>query len=240
MRIRNAGIAVLIALAGCAPALASHRTTSKAATNGIGETILLVVGDVTTPTATAARKSALNTRFGDLSGFSADSTDNYEIKGALVQSSPDLTTVSCPSGLEVFPALIGDRFRTLECPSGSTKVSVYRTISMRYFTRSAFATYVPGACGSVGLPPCQAARLKTLFGSSLRMPSGRSVIATAFRTKAGAIDFLSFARAAGVTNLVVVQAFKAAGGSMGIGQEPNPDGSGPLTHPLCDQEGFQH
>ena len=239
MRLRNCAMALLIALTGCAPALATH-SRDRAPAPGIGETVLLVVGDITTPASAASRRDALNARFGDLQGFSVDSTDNYVLKGVLLQTSPDTTRISCAAGLEVFPAYVGDRFRTLECPSGATSVDVVRDITLRYLTRTAFLTYVPGGCGSVGQVPCQAARLRQLLGTTVKLVAGRSIIATAFRTKAGAEQFMQFARAAGATNLVVMQAFKAGGGAMGLGQEPAPDGSGPLSHALADQEGFQH
>jgi hypothetical protein len=50
---------------------------------------------------------------------------------------------------------------------------------------------------------------------------------------------MEFARSVGITGLVTVQAFKLGGGDVGLGQEPHPDGSGPLDGPLDDQESYQ-
>lgn len=72
-----------------------------------------------------------------------------------------------------------------------------------------------------------------------QLVEGSSLIVSGFRTKAGAEEFLELARALGVTDLVTVQARKLGGGDIGLGQEPHPDGSGPLLGPLGDQEAFQ-
>jgi hypothetical protein len=75
--------------------------------------------------------------------------------------------------------------------------------------------------------------------SSLTIDPQQSLIVTGFRTKQGAEEFLELARAAGVTGLVTVQARKVGGGDIGLGQEPAPDGSGPLLGPLPNQELYQ-
>ncbi len=75
--------------------------------------------------------------------------------------------------------------------------------------------------------------------TSFALGPQQSLIVTGFRTKQGAEEFLELARAAGVTGLVTVQARKLGGGDIGLGQEPHPDGSGPLLAPLANQELYQ-
>lgn len=65
------------------------------------------------------------------------------------------------------------------------------------------------------------------------------LLVSAFRTKIGAQEFVELARAAGVRDIVVVQALKLGGGDIGLGQEPHPDGSGPLLEPLPNQDEYQ-
>lgn len=75
--------------------------------------------------------------------------------------------------------------------------------------------------------------------TSFALAPQQSLVLTGFRTKRGAEEFLELARAAGVTGLVTIQARKLGGADIGLGQEPHPDGSGPLLGPLPDQELYQ-
>lgn len=79
----------------------------------------------------------------------------------------------------------------------------------------------------------------TRSDGTFRLVEGHTLIVSGFRTKAGAEEFLELARALGVRDLVTVQARKLGGGDIGLGQEPHPDGSGPLLGTLGDQEAFQ-
>ena len=58
------------------------------------------------------------------------------------------------------------------------------------------------------------------------------VLASAFRTGAGAEQFAAFARLVGAPARIVRGVVSLGGAYAGLGQEENPDGSGPLTHPL--------
>lgn len=64
------------------------------------------------------------------------------------------------------------------------------------------------------------------------MEAGRWLLVSAFRTMRGAEEFEALAAAAGfrATNRVIARYHGAA--YIGLGQEPNPDGTGPLTRPL--------
>ena len=107
------------------------------------------------------------------------------------------------------------------CPDGMTTVRELQPVHLRYVALDAVASLPVGALGTFGFVP------------------GRSILVSGFRTKQGAEEFLELTRAMGVTGLTTVQARKLGGGDIGLGQEPHPDGSGPLLGPLDDQEAFQ-
>ena len=236
---KHAVVVIAAALIG----LVSFRAVAAAPTlerTGIGESILLVVADITDPSRAEARARTLNARFGALSGFAVDSTDGYDLRAALVQSSPDVVVVKCPAIGNVFQKTVSSEMLTLECRTDVARVDVQRPVVLQYVPRSSLASFAwPDPCGGVGLPPCQKERLMQLFGDDLRMPLRRALIASGFRTKAGAEEFIALARTFGVTDLVTIQAYKLGGRSIGLGQEAHPDGSGPLEGPLPDQDAHQ-
>ena len=106
----------------------------------------------------------------------------------------------------------------IDCPDGTTTVRELQPVSLRYIPLPA----------DVPVP-----------ADALRLVPGQSLIVSGFRTKRGAEEFLDLARALGVNDLITIQARKLGGGDIGLGQEPHPDGSGPLLGPLGDQEAFQ-
>ena len=222
--------AALIALLGLTWSSASGNSntvvpdTTRAI--GIGETLLLVVADVVPADEASPRVEALNQRFGDLQGFYTDWTDAYEVTGALLQTSPDLKTESCLPVVDP-DCSIGDLTKVLQ-PITTTLVGVSE------LTRSD----VRPLCALSG-DSCGLAQARRLLGEDARLEPGTAILATAFRTKRGAQEFLELARAAGVNDLVTLQVKKLAGGDVGLGQEPAPDGSGPLTEPLAGQDTYQ-
>lgn len=60
---------------------------------------------------------------------------------------------------------------------------------------------------------------------------GRYLLASAFRTDLGATEFEELAAAAGATTRRITARYTGTE-FVGLGQEPHPDGSGPLTAPL--------
>lgn len=207
---------------------------------GIGETlVLLVASNPTTPTDAAAEAEALNAHFGDLQGFYVDAADNYDVTGVLVQVTPDAESVACPSPGATFEALVEKVPFDLDCPDDLTSLTVLMPVGLQYVGAQEYASFTfPSPCGGFGQPPCQRDRYNAVLSADLRFGGG-FVVTTAFRTKQGAEQFLELARSAGLGDLVVVQARKLAGPDIGLGQEPHPDGSGPLTGPLEDQERHQ-
>lgn len=62
---------------------------------------------------------------------------------------------------------------------------------------------------------------------------GRWLVLSAFRTLRGAAEFEEQARAAGASSLRRVVTVYRGRAWIGLGQEPNPDGTGPLNGPLA-------
>ncbi|HVL32301.1 MAG TPA: hypothetical protein VM600_01835, partial [Actinomycetota bacterium] len=63
---------------------------------------------------------------------------------------------------------------------------------------------------------------------------GRWLLVSAFRTTNGADEFEKLARASGIVNTRQVLVRYLGTRDIGLGQEPAPDGSGPLVTPLPD------
>lgn len=235
---------VALALSASVAAIALPRAdaelTGGVAAGGIGESLILVVAsNPATFTDAVATADELNARFGDLQGFYVDAAENYDVTGALVQVTPDAEGVRCPSPGETFEAVVESVPLDLDCPDGFTSLTVLLPVGLRYVAADDYGSFeFPSPCGVVGQPPCQRERYRAMLGDDLTFAGG-FVVATAFRTKQGAEQFLELARSADVRDPVVVQAAKLAGGDIGLGQEPHPDGSGPLTGPLADQERYQ-
>lgn len=62
---------------------------------------------------------------------------------------------------------------------------------------------------------------------------GRWLVATAFRTDQGAVEFEELAAAVGVPSASRVAGRYLGSDFVGLGQEPHPDGTGPLTGPVA-------
>jgi hypothetical protein len=166
-------------------------------TTGAGESLILVIAAQVPVSNAESALASVNAHFGELQGFSIDSSDGYQLTGAYVQSTPDTVEVLCTA--------------EHDCPEGLATVQELQPIVLQA---------VPVSAGFALLP-------------------NSSLVVAGFRTKRGAEEFLELARAAGVEELVTIQARKIGGGDIGLGQEPHPDGSGPLTGPLADQEVYQ-
>lgn len=135
--------------------------------------------------------------------------------GDLDGFSVDNTSNYEPTGgyLQTSPDSIDIPCAGLDCPEGLTTVRELQSIDLQLVPLDALTSFA--------FAPQQA------------------LIVTGFRTKQGAEEFLELARAAGVTGLVTLQARKIGGRDIGLGQEPHPDGSGPLLGPLPNQELYQ-
>jgi hypothetical protein len=238
-----AGIAAVCALGGFlgttwtgASGESVEDDSSRSSVSAAGETILLVVADVVAHAAAATRLTEINAPFGELQGFYADATDGYEVLGALLQTSADVRVEPCAGVLDPLTATsqlidpscpLGEVARTLQ-PIETALVSVD---ALRSGEARALCVFSGASCGID--------RVKDLLGDDLALTGGLSLLTTGFRTKRGAQEFLELARAAGIVDLVTLQVQKLADGDVGLGQEPAPDGSGPLIGPLEDQQSYQ-
>lgn len=197
--------------------------------DAVGETVLLVVAGRAASLQEAETLLAdTNGRFGELQGFYLDAAADYAVVGALVQTSPEAVSVACE--------VAEDGHSEIDCPDGVGSVAELQPVRLEHVGAEAFASYAFPPCGGIGLAPCQESLYKELAGDSLTLAPDGWLVVTAFRTKRGAEEFLELARAVDVTGLVVLQARKLGSGDVGLGQEPHPDGSGPLLGPLPDQE----
>jgi hypothetical protein len=195
---------------------AIEETTLEApapSSNGVNETLVLVVAAQVPPVQAQTKLNEINAAFGELQGFAVDASDNYEVTGAYVPASPAMVDVPC----------VGD----LECPEGVAAVRELQPVDLRYVPGEQIGSLAGEALGGV-------------LDAGGRLSPGNSLIVTAFRTKKGAEEFIALARAAGLMDVVTLQVRKLGGGDIGLGQELNPDGSGPLTEPLPGQELYQH
>jgi hypothetical protein len=79
-----------------------------------------------------------------------------------------------------------------------------------------------------------------VLGQDLQFDPASWLVASAFRTKAGAREFINMVGAYGFGDIAAVQVRRVRGsGDIGLGQEAAPDGTGPLTGPLENQQAHQ-
>jgi hypothetical protein len=212
--------------------------TSTDAGTGAGETLLLVVADVVDTPNAISSLGTLNERFGDLQGFYVDATDAYELMGVLLQTSPDLAIEPCPDVLDEIGSIVAFVPSDDDCPVGDV-ATILQPITMTLVGLDGITRLDPAVFCARSGDACGLERVQELLGEDQQLPPSASILATGFRTKRGAQEFLELARSAGVTDLVTLQVKKLGGADIGLGQEPAPDGSGPLNGPLADQEAYQ-
>lgn len=199
--------------------------------NAVNETLILVVaGRAPSLNDVQKRLQEVNARFGQLQGFYVDEARHYDVIGLFAQTSPETVAVPCTTA--------EDGHSTIDCPDGADSVAELQHATLEFVERSAFASAPLPSCEDVGLALCRESYASTLT-QDVGFESSDWLLLTAFRTKKGAEEFLDLARAVGLGGLVVVQATKLGGGDVGLGQEPHPDGSGPLLGPLDDQPAYQ-
>jgi hypothetical protein len=245
MRIRN--IAALIgSMVALSASVAVTWTGASGVSNrvdngadpatGIGETLLLVVADVTPRDLSADRLATLNESFGEVQGFYADPAAGYELVGALLQTSADLLVEPCSGLIEPLTASI--QLDDPDCPPGGV-AKILQPVTTTHVGLADLNELATAALCERSGDSCGLDRIKQLLGDDHHLDASSLLLATAFRTKRGAQEFLELARVNGIRDLVTLQVRKLSGGDVGLGQEPAPDGSGPLTGPLPDQEIYQ-
>lgn len=198
---------------------------------GIGETVVLVVGGRYATTADA-RAAAQRLAFGELQGFYVDAAANYDVLGYYEQTTPDRVAVDCETGWRNY---------RLECRPGQREWTLHPAIQLTYHALGPDLMPVRDAegCGLVGAPPCTVDRMLKLINETGKEFRDGQLLVSAFRTKVGASAFMDLARAAGAEEVIAFRVVKTGGGYVGLGQEPHPDGSGPLLGPLPDAAAYQ-
>ncbi len=176
---------------------------------GAGETVLLVVGGVA-PSVTEGAK--LRDRLNASFG---------DVQGFYLDSAAnyEVTGALVRVGPDVATVLCAGH---ADCPPGRAAVDELQPVRLSYVP----LTELVSLAGDVS------AKISRLTAES-------ALVFSAFRTKRGAEEFIELARAAGLDDLITLQARKVGGGDVGLGQEPHPDGSGPLTGPLPNQVQYQ-
>ncbi|HWP62615.1 MAG TPA: hypothetical protein VNO86_04020 [Candidatus Binatia bacterium] len=212
------------------PGVGATAVVDLSSVTGVGESLVVVVAG-SFPDRASAEARAQELTLGDMQGFYVDSADNYELLGIYDQSSPDLTVEPCRNGPP-----------GPECPPGVAFAWVFQPIHLVYVPRATAAAYVASgaSCGDIGQPPCMMDRVRQLLtGPDLGLAPGGWLVVTAFRTLAGAEEFVELTRSAGYP-VAVLRLRKLGGPYVGLGQEAHPDGiSGPLLAPLPNQEAYQ-
>lgn len=195
---------------------------------GIGEQLVIVLGGLYDSQA-EAQSAADSFNLGDMHAYFVDTTDNYSTLGFYAQTTPNMHRLTCGQDLPL-----------LECPSDPTIETFSQpSISLEYVSKSNAQAYLQehmdDPCGGVDQPPCLSEVIKYLQDGSTNIIPNKWFLLSAFRTGAGAIDFMQLARVGGRIP-VALRVTKIAGPYVGLGWEPDPDGSGLLLGPLTPEE----
>lgn len=190
--------------------------------------ILVVAGRF--PTESAARAAADALSMGDVAGFYVDTAANYRLLGVYDQATPDVLAVACDAVAEA----------PIDCRAGSGPLRVPQDVRLRYVPMADVAALLAApraGCGRIGAAPCVAERLERILQDGRLDPSSWLAL-SAFRTRLGAEQWATWARDHGAT-VAAIRVVKLGGGYVGLGQEPHPDGSGPLFDPPVDPDAAQ-
>lgn len=206
---------------------------------GTGESLVVVIAGSYPTRSTAAEAAETTYSLGEFQGFYVDQGRNYDLLGAYLPSTPAEEVVRCGSPRAVELGVVCDQ------PTGA-EVVVRVPVELRRMSvaeaAEAIAARTAGPCPApAGALPCPAPALVRIVATGGLDPDAFYVL-TAFRTRRGAEQFLELLRdyrGLALDDVTVVQVRKLGGPYVGLGQEPAPDGSGPLLHPLPDQEAYQ-
>jgi hypothetical protein len=202
--------------------------------SGVGESLILVVAG-RYGTQLDAEHAAGSLQFGDLQGYYIESTNNLSpLTAYYVEAGPGSVAVTCT--VEEARALHPGACE----PDSAIDVRVLLPVRLLKYDPIylAFCSDQSVDCHD-DLRDAIAEGMFETVGSLVRLPPDQWVLVSAFRTKAGAEQFLDMNHAGGVEHLSTIQVRKLGGGYIGLGQEEHPDGSGPLLESLPDQEAFQ-
>ncbi len=223
--------------------------------SGDGESLVIVTGGIF-DTREQALAAAKKTAVGDMQGFYVDTTDNYTVKGVYPQATRETFRIRCGDNLVDSVTQLADvgvittPFQVQRlCDKSDTAVSeVYETLDFTVPVQLGVkAPVLEMTTWTWSVPNCMAPTADTpecmqqsvafsLTGTAL--PPGKYLLLSGFRTKFGAEQFMDFMRSADF-RVSALQVSKRGSQYVGLGQEPHPDGSGPLQVELPSQETYQ-
>jgi hypothetical protein len=203
---------------------------------GRGETLMLAVTG-SYQTRAEAEAAAASVHFGDVQGMYVVPTDGLSVLGVYEQKNPVFVSSSCqqprPEDVHV-------------CESGEfASIRVQQEPQLRRVNGTAWRQELAhrrasrGQCAKTDAPPCVTDTFDRLLGEDGQFTPGQWLVTSGFRAKLGAEQFLRVLQAAGHEDAVAVRVKKDDEWEVGLGQEPHPDGSGPLLRPLREPERHQ-
>lgn len=228
--------------------------TAQANTHGRGESLVLVVGGVYATQADADAAVAASNQ-GEFSGYYLASTADFRVTAGYADVRPARGAIACNASemavaSRTLPELAQITPKQLEIACLKLKEATGGdSLSLSLDTRLERVPFGQGARGAVRLAApsscdpssrCMGAAVSALSPSGT-LPADQWMAVSAFRTRAGAEQFVTFQRDAGSgPPSMVLQVVRQAGTTnIGLGQESHPDGSGPAVMPLPQQEVFQ-
>lgn len=203
---------------------------------GRGERLLLLVtGSYATEAEAAAVAGSIS--YGDIQGLYVAPSDAFDVLDVYEQTNPSFVSSPCskprPEDVHVCETGQFERIRVQQEPR------LRRVPGAQWRSELGSRRSASGRCAKDDAPPCVADRFDELLGEDGQLERGRWLVVSGFRTKLGAQQFLLASYTARQEQAVVLRVQKNDDTDIGLGQEPHPNGKGPLVSPLPDQEAHQ-
>lgn len=222
--------------------------------HGQGESLVLVVGGLY-PTRAEAEVAVARSNQGELQGYYLANTDDFRVTAAYADVRPAREDISCTASgtataVRTLPELGAVTLKQMEARcrelqtagQGDTLTIVLDTrlerVAVDRDAGGAARLASPSSCvtGSRCLGAAPVA-----LGQAASLPAGQWMAVSGFRTRVGAEQFVTWMRDAQASPpAMVLQVLRQDGTTnIGLGQEANPDGTGPAVGPLPQQEALQ-
>jgi hypothetical protein len=221
---------------------------------GHGEPLVLVVGDIY-QTRAAAEAAVATSNSGELQGYYVAPTDDFRLMAAYADVRPETGQVPCTAAgiaysQQTLPELAGIGLENIEllCEQSENIGTVHQLlVSLKsHLLRVPLSISSTGKASLEDPSACEASarclgQARAALGPGGNLPSGQWMAVSAFRTRAGAEDFVTWVRDTGAGPPEMILQARRIGGDaqIGLGQEANPDGSGPASGPLPQQDALQ-
>lgn len=221
---------------------------------GFEESLILVVGGLYDSEQEASAAVAASNQ-GETAGYYLAATDDFRLQAGYASSAPSSSSIPCdpvnmpgvaaqlPELAQVSAAQLQEQCKVAIKAGAGPTLNVARDSRLEWLPVS---TKPHGGRSMANPKACEAGSaclggVPRLLGSSVELPQGKWMAVSAFRTKRGAEEFMTWMRqASGHEPAMVVQVLRVTGTStIGLGQEAHPDGQGPLNAELPDQARWQ-